>query len=192
MLKSYIFVVNKWSLTIDKSLLLFFSFSSCLSVIHSEAQITHQFEERATHKSTVCAWTQLITPLICLLGSYQFSSSVDVLQILWWFPSSSRLIPNKQEGEDAFNSPKKNKQNNAKHDGVRGSHTSHLRFLLCFSTSAFRLLYFAVRYTKTQVIPEKIRRSLFAKRIQVFWTTASVLQHILGGNIHIYTIYIYF
>lgn len=34
-------------------------------------------------------------------------------------------------------------------------HMSHLRFLLCFSTSAFSLLYFSVRYTKTQVIPEE-------------------------------------
>lgn len=35
----------------------------------------------------------------------------------------------------------------------------HLRFLLCFSTSAFSFLYFSVRYTKTQVIPVE-RRSL--------------------------------
>lgn len=31
----------------------------------------------------------------------------------------------------------------------------YLRFLLCFSTSAFSFLYFSVRYTKTQVIPEE-------------------------------------
>lgn len=35
----------------------------------------------------------------------------------------------------------------------------YLRFLLCFSTSAFSFLYFSVRYTKTQVIPKE-RRSL--------------------------------
>lgn len=46
---------------------------------------------------------------------------------------------------------------------------SRLRFLLCFSTSAFSLLYFSVRYTKTQVIPEQRqeRRGLFVNVIKL-------------------------
>lgn len=46
------------------------------------------------------------------------------------------------------------------------------RFLLCFSTSAFSLLYFSVRYTKTQVIPEdRINIGLFASLKYKSWDT---------------------
>lgn len=96
-------------------------------------------------------------------ASYQFSSSVDVLQILWWFPFSSQLIW-KKKTHNELNSSKRKIGNT-----VRGSRMSRLRFLLCFSTSAFSLLYFSVRYTKTQVIPEQRqeRRGLFVNVIKL-------------------------
>lgn len=166
------------NLTIDKSLLLFFSFSSCLSVIHSASNHSSKntkvdYRAKQTFSCLISLFFVLTLPVWLLVSHLSFSSA-GVLQILWWFPSSSQLIPNKQS---TMNRAVQRKPINARTMFTR---RSHLRFLLCFSTSAFSLLYFSVRYTKTQVIPEESEEEEgpCIKIIQFYWTNAAMVKQL--------------
>lgn len=97
---------------------------------------------------------ELLTNFLLLLTSCRFCDGF--LFLLNWY--------DKKKTHNELNSSKRKIGNTG-----RGSRMSRLRFLLCFSTSAFSLLYFSVRYTKTQVIPEQRqeRRGLFVNVIKL-------------------------
>lgn len=102
-------------------------------------------------------------------GGGLFTNVSSFLPIFFfcWRPADSVMVSfffstdMKKRKHNELNSSKRKIGNTS-----RGSLTRHLRFLLCFSTSAFSLLYFSVRYTKTQVIPEQERRGLFVNVIK--------------------------
>lgn len=133
-------------LTIERSLLLFFNFSSCLSVTHWEIL-------SLPYHKTLSPQGKNSTFSSCSV--YQCFHSI--LQLVLWVLTNLLLLLTSCRFCDRFlfllNCHQTSEQwmcSSGKHfmqkfKAAWGSCVSHLRFLLCFSTSAFNLLYFSVR-----------------------------------------------